>query len=206
MAISARLVVIDILASVMPGKDENAVKDTQPVFLKLRRVAQETGAAIILIHHSNKNGGYRGSSAIKGALETMIFVESKQGSDLITFKAEKTRDEAWVNFSANIQFDNLDPKKFWLIASQKPVKQATMNTYNKAEKFVLLYLFNNGESVSDDITGSIDPNVDPAPKSVSNAISKLKGDGIIERTDKGGMGTSGKYQLNALGNLEAENL
>ncbi len=200
-----RLVIIDVLASVMPGRDENSVKDTQPVLLRLRRVAQETGAAIVLIHHSNKTGGYRGSTSIKGALETMILVESKQGEDSITFKAEKTRDDATVNFGANIHFENTGPKKVWLSANAKPVKPISTSTYNKAERFVLLYLFNHGESKSSDITGSIDPMAgDPAPKSVSNAISSLKTNLLIERTDNGTAGTVGTYQLTKRGEDETQ--
>ena len=73
----AGLVIIDSLSSVMDG-DENSKQDTQPVFTNLRHVAELTGAAIIVIHHSNRAGGYRGSSAIKGALEAMVQVNSKR--------------------------------------------------------------------------------------------------------------------------------
>lgn len=83
---NAGLVVIDALSDVMPGRDENSVKDVQPVLLALRRVAESTGAAIVAIHHANKNGGYRGTSAIKGEADLMLMVESKPGSRNIDFK------------------------------------------------------------------------------------------------------------------------
>jgi RecA-family ATPase len=70
-------VIVDALADVMPGRDENAVKDTAPIFLTLRKIAEETQCAIIVIHHSNKTGGYRGSSAIKGAIDLLLSVEKK---------------------------------------------------------------------------------------------------------------------------------
>ncbi len=64
--VDAKLVIIDALADVMAGGDENSVKDTQPVFMQLRKIAEETGAAILVIHHVNKMGDYRGSTAIPG--------------------------------------------------------------------------------------------------------------------------------------------
>ncbi|MCX6065491.1 MAG: AAA family ATPase, partial [Chloroflexi bacterium] len=88
----ARFVVIDALADVMPGRDENAVQFVQPVFIALRKVAELTQAAIVIIHHSNKAGGYRGSTAIKGAVDLMLQVESQPESPNIDFKTEKARD------------------------------------------------------------------------------------------------------------------
>ena len=88
----AGLVIVDALADIMPGADENAVKDVQPVFMNLRRVAELTKAAIVVIHHSNKQNGYRGSTAIKGAVDLMLMVESTPESKYVTFTVEKARD------------------------------------------------------------------------------------------------------------------
>ena len=51
-SIEAHFVVIDALACVIPGADENAVKDIQPGFMSLRQVAEKTQAAIAIIHHT----------------------------------------------------------------------------------------------------------------------------------------------------------
>lgn len=198
---NARLVIIDALADIMPGRDENSVKDVQPIFAELRRVAEDTQAAIIVIHHANKNGGYRGSSAIKGKLDLMVLVESKKDSDEITFKTEKERDTKESSFVA---LANFSADAFWLTPTQKTVK-ATAGNYNKAERYALLYLFQNGESTSKAMTDNIDPQIDPAPKSINNAVSNLKGRGLIVRTDNGNTST-GTYKLTPEGERDAESL
>ena len=73
------LIVIDSLSDVMDG-DENSKEDVQPVFNNLRLIADQTNTAIFMIHHPNKMGGYRGSSAIKGSVDLMIEVVSQDGS------------------------------------------------------------------------------------------------------------------------------
>jgi len=168
----------------------------------LRKIAEKTKAAIVLIHHENKSKGYSGSTAIKGAIDHMIQVESKTGSDDITFRIVKNRKGKSFDFGATANF-MID--SFWLNPSQNPVKPIS-GSHNKAEKYVLLYLFNKGESTSKDILGDIDPNVDPAPKSVSNAMSELKKNGLLERTDSGKSTTTATYKLTPDGETEAENL
>jgi hypothetical protein len=117
-ATGAGLVIIDALADVMDG-DENSKQDTQPVFTALRKLAEATNAAIIIIHHSNKAGGYRGSSAIKGALDLMVKITSEDGSDWITFKSEKTRDGEAVQFMAVAKWTE---SQFYLTPAEKPEK------------------------------------------------------------------------------------
>ena len=89
---NAQFVVLDALADLMPGGDENAVKDTHPVFMRLRYIAEITGAALVLIHHANKTGDYRGSTAMEGAVDSLIMVDSKAGSDTINFETKKARE------------------------------------------------------------------------------------------------------------------
>jgi hypothetical protein len=70
------LVVIDTLAQVSAGADENSGKDMSVVLRHCRAVREHTGAMVLLVHHSGKDStkGARGWSGIKGALDVEIEV------------------------------------------------------------------------------------------------------------------------------------
>jgi len=109
----AKLVVLDALVDVMSGGDENAVSDVQPIFVGLRRIAEMTHSAIVVIHHTNRAGEYRGSSALKGAVDLLLLVISPDKEQVVKFKTEKARDIEPVTFYALANFGdgtfNLSP-------------------------------------------------------------------------------------------------
>jgi hypothetical protein len=66
------LLVLDSLRSMTPGMDENDTSQTARVLDPLRRLAHESGAAILLIHHSNKSGReFRGASSIRDSVDVL---------------------------------------------------------------------------------------------------------------------------------------
>lgn len=196
---SAKLVIIDALADVMPGRDENAVKDVQPIFLALRKIAEDTQAAIVIIHHANKTGGkndYRGSTSIKGAIDLLVKVESENKNDLIEFVTVKSRDTDPLIFSANANFMmSVCPKMFWLsINGSTPASKIHLN---KAQDYVMRYLSQNGESEKTDIENNADV---CSSTMATRAIYNLADPNIafIERTkgsNKGGRGQKVFYDL-----------
>lgn len=189
------LVIIDALADVMPGRDENAVKDTAPIFLSLRAVAEETQAAIIVIHHSNKMGGYRGSSAIKGAIDLLLSVEKKNDGKVINFRTEKARDTTAGAFAAEMNFID---GKFFLSESEF---EKTAQAYSKGDRFVMRYLLEHGESSVKDISDNADT---CATTTARNCIYALADKFIIERTNGGGKGSGAMYNLTEKGRTIAE--
>lgn len=69
------LVVVDTLMAYGEGAitDANASSQMQPVVQGLTRIAHESGAALILVHHARKSDGrYRDSSAIGGGVDAII--------------------------------------------------------------------------------------------------------------------------------------
>jgi len=174
----ASLVFIDALVDVMAGGDENAVKDTQPVFMALRRVAKITNAAIVIIHHTNKMGDYRGSSAIPGALESMIQIESKPDSDLIVFKSLKVKDGQQVKFGALAIWVE---GQFYLTTSGEIAEKAFLN---KSQQYVLDYFTEQGDSSLqqlDEYAGGLYATV-----TLKAAIQKLINDKVLTRKNQGG--------------------
>ncbi len=69
-----KLVVVDTLARSFVGADENAARDAGRLVEAAERIRHETDAAILFLHHCGKKGvDERGSSALRGAADTMIF-------------------------------------------------------------------------------------------------------------------------------------
>lgn len=67
------LVVFDTLARCMVGGDENSAKDMGLLIAGADRVREETGATVLLLHHTTKSGEVeRGSSALRGATDTLM--------------------------------------------------------------------------------------------------------------------------------------
>jgi len=195
----AGFVVIDALADIMPGADENAVKDTQPVFRRLRDIAERTGAALVCIHHANKNGGYRGSSAISGAVDLLLFNKSEPESPAITFETVKARDTEPQTFSALAHYDPLidpfDPgaQIFYLTEAGKPAaltpQEKTLG--NPGPAYVMRYLEAcGGTALRDDIISHADSCSESQAK---NAIYKLVNLGLLFRVDSGKRGSPAMF-------------
>lgn len=73
-------VVLDTLARVMGNGDENTARDMGMLVKSVGRIQGETGAHVMLVHHSGKvaTKGARGSSALRAATDTEIEVEGGQ--------------------------------------------------------------------------------------------------------------------------------
>ena len=196
----ARLVIVDALADVMPGKDENAVKDVQPLFIALRGIVEETQSAIIILHHANRGGDYRGSSAMKGAVDLFLKIESKTGSNEIQFKIEKARDTTASSFAAIANF-LLD--SFSLTASITSISQPFPRPFNKGKRYVLRYLLTNGASTYSDILDKPGAYIAEASR---NSVNELKSSGCVERVNSGGKGMVAIVDLTEKGKNDAEKL
>jgi len=71
----ARLLIIDPIANLWGDIDENAANETSAVCKALRTVATDTGAAVVVAHHTNKGRlEERGSTAIRNSAGTMYLL------------------------------------------------------------------------------------------------------------------------------------
>jgi len=87
------LVIIDTLARCFLGGEENSAKDAGELIFGADNLRKELGCAVLLVHHTTKKGdSERGSSALRGAPETMISIASVSG--LMTVTCEKQKDAA----------------------------------------------------------------------------------------------------------------
>lgn len=66
------LLAVDTYHSAIVGGDEDKSKDTGIILEAVKHTIAELGCTFYLAHHENKSGGYRGSTALRGAADTMI--------------------------------------------------------------------------------------------------------------------------------------
>ncbi|WP_188447701.1 AAA family ATPase [Sphingomonas psychrolutea] len=97
--VEPRVIVIDTLAQVMPGGDENSAVDMGKVLKRCREIQAATQATVVLIHHAGKDAtrGPRGWSGLLAAADAVIEVsrcavgneakisKMKDGEDSLTF-------------------------------------------------------------------------------------------------------------------------
>ena len=182
----SKLVIIDSFADVMSGGDENTVKDNVPVLIKLRKVCEETGAGIILLHHTNKNGDIRGSTSIGAALNSALKIVSDNGSSKIEISTEKMRDAKTFSKKAEIIFNNMKDENgdeqldLFYITEGEPAP--FFEEISDWENEIIEYMKNhNGELVQKDFLSTF-----PIQKHASykKAIYTLRDNGLIEKSDK----------------------
>jgi len=85
------LIILDTLARCLVGGEENSAKDMGLAVAAIDRIREATGAAVLVIHHSRKDGETeRGSTALRGAVDAMLAVKGEPGSLRLT--CEKMKD------------------------------------------------------------------------------------------------------------------
>lgn len=75
-SVPLELIVIDTFSTATPGANENDGKDVSSVLERCARISQETGAAVLLVHHMNADGGkVRGHTSILANLENVLIIK-----------------------------------------------------------------------------------------------------------------------------------
>lgn len=88
------LVIIDTLAQVTSGGDENSGQDMSKALRNARKIKEASGAMVLLVHHSGKDAsrGARGWSGLRAAADVELEVVRYEGSDLRILRASKQKD------------------------------------------------------------------------------------------------------------------
>lgn len=176
----AKFVIIDALADVILGADENSAKEVLPVFNLLRATAQKYNCCIIIIHHNNRSGSYRGSSSIIGAVDLMLSVESKKGE--VKFESVKERDVEEIKFSASVEF--ISDNKVIVRATDAQVK------LSEVQNFALTYIKRHPHKQVIEIQSRANGY---SAESVRRAVYDLRKMKLIERSNPGDKGKPATY-------------
>ena len=78
-AVNPGLIILDTMARTFGGGDENSASDMGAFVRNADLLKEELGTAILVVHHPGRNvkRGPRGSTALYGALDTMMLMEKK---------------------------------------------------------------------------------------------------------------------------------
>jgi hypothetical protein len=88
------LVVVDTLSRAMAGGNENSPDDMGALVGNVDRIRQTSGAHVMLVHHSGKDGarGARGHSLLRAATDTEIEVSRDHATGTSVARVTKQRD------------------------------------------------------------------------------------------------------------------
>lgn len=181
-----KYVIIDSLSRVMTG-DENSKQDVQPVMSALARISHLAGVSLIVIHHANKGGGYRGSTAIRATVDTFVEVKSVNDDPLVNFTAEKVRDGESRRFAGLATWDGvLDT--FTLTATDSVAAQLKAH-----DKRVMELLSTRGQATRRELADSLDM----TDNMIGKSLMRLKAAGTITRVnpDSTGRGVEALFKL-----------
>jgi energy-coupling factor transporter ATP-binding protein EcfA2 len=93
---AVELIVIDTLSRVMAGGNENQPDDMGALVRNLDRLRSETGAAVIVVHHTGKDTsrGARGHSLLRASTDTEIEITRDETTKVCTARVTKQREYA----------------------------------------------------------------------------------------------------------------
>ncbi|NIV34994.1 MAG: AAA family ATPase, partial [Anaerolineae bacterium] len=115
-SLGAKAIIVDNLGNVSGKADENSA-DMGKVMSHFRRLAEETGAAVIVVHHQRKSNGtsgragetLRGHSSIEAAIDLALLIERENQADQLKIKSTKTRGVDVSPFGAMFTFTHKLP-------------------------------------------------------------------------------------------------
>lgn len=92
------LVILDPWLMCIPGGDASDAQDMMAAMSSVARIRDATEAAIMIVHHDNRSGGYLGSMALDAICDTRLHMIADdkiddRGHKAVTIKVEKQRDD-----------------------------------------------------------------------------------------------------------------
>ncbi|MCZ7544882.1 MAG: AAA family ATPase [Anaerolineae bacterium] len=154
VAFSPAMVIVDTLAMAMIGGDENSARDMGLTIRACKAISREAGCAVVLVYHTNKYGVVeRGSSALRGAADSMVRVTGDD--DVIVIESAKSKDAAPFapQYRKLLPVHNEDGTESRVLVPAERIVQTqddplTMNQ-RKVLESLALEAFETGATVSD---------------------------------------------------------
>lgn len=141
ISMDARLIVVDPWQLAIPGVNENDAGETGPAFAAVHRIADESGAAVLVLHHTNKAGSelsfesIRGTSRMMGEVD-VIMLSAKRGNNRIEIRIEGRDIE--IDSDSTVMAEHEPDKPYALtFVTEKEVKGKQRNRTAEAAERVL---------------------------------------------------------------------
>lgn len=205
------LIVIDTLSAAIAGADENGSATMSQAAATARRIAEQTGAAVLLVHHVGKGphakAFARGHSAFHCAADTMILqVRLTAGS--FTWTCKKQRDDPdfpVISFSLEEVFLGMDEDDEAVtslavvpIGNTSSPKSPEANVLSDSEANALAVLAGSKTNMTTKAWRAaliVKAGHDIVPKTFQNWRKKLDDEGYVEKIN----GKKGRYRVTQKG-------
>lgn len=136
------LIVVDTLARVTTGADENNAKDMGQAVAALDALRTAFDATVLVLHHKTKNGGSeRGSSALRGAADVMIecrATETLEGRAVELDCTKMKDDEPFKNITAMMERVELSNGRSSLLVSHEVANSTSKGVKSEKQTLALL--------------------------------------------------------------------
>lgn len=149
-----KLVIIDTLSRAIPGVDENAAKEMSLVLDVVERLRRQ-GCTVVMLHHANKGGDYRGSTTILGAVDVSIELDrptvgSVPGPDFAVKVHKQKDDEEGQPLQLTVEKVALSPTESSLVVIDPSGPRVL-----PIDQQILAYLRDNPDSNTTDISNAV---------------------------------------------------
>ena len=171
--------------------DENRTEYSRPV-LELNKFAAETGITVVIVHHTNRNGQARGTTAVRNAVSEVIKLEkdTKEGSNvqekILTIEKSRSR-----RFPASYRlFFNEEDFSFSLLEEVgQELGSPDMSTKDQIVKFLQEHA--NIKFEAEEVAHQISTTSGNARR----CLHQLARDGIVGLDEKTNSGTTKLYYI-----------
>jgi DNA-binding transcriptional ArsR family regulator len=187
--------------ALLHGKDDenNSVQVTK-VIRAYQALAQQTGTAIIIVHHYNKSGDIRGSSALRASCDGWLEIDPCKDDRRLLSATLRDGEEGFFQIGieigrdglGNLEFQALEPQDVEVVAAselRRKSKSGKAKSKGNADgpsdspndvrnRISALLLSKEGEVLS---VREIRENVSGRASTISKLLADLESEGLVER-------------------------
>jgi len=181
------LVILDTLARLMAGADENSAKEMGAAIHAIDQLRSEFQASALVVHHTGKAGPReRGSSALRGAADAMLLLKGKPDSGIVSLECDKMKDaEPFQKFSLGLEKIRVGSLSSMAIGDWKEAIAGTVRSVHCESALSILHeQFGNAGATNSEWLKAWITATGHAPKTFNRTLTELKETGVLTQCQK----------------------